>query len=92
MSVRDVAEAAGASVASVSRVLNGKGYASEDLRRRVTAAVEQTGYVPDFAARHLRTGRSKAIGFMVSSLGNPFLAAIFAAVEDRMQALSLIHI
>ncbi|GAA5233296.1 LacI family DNA-binding transcriptional regulator [Verticiella sediminum] len=86
VSVRDVAQAAGVSIASVSRVLNGVGYASDDLRRRIALAVEQTGYVPDFTARHLRTGRSKAIGFMVSSLANPFLAAFFAAVETHMQA------
>ncbi len=85
-SVRDVAEAAGASIASVSRVLNNSGYASHDLRQRVERAVQTTGYSPDFAARHLRTGRSKAVGFMVSNMANPLLSMFFAAVETRMQA------
>lgn len=85
-SVRDVAEAAGTSIASVSRVLNNTGYISDALRRRVEQAVQKTGYTPDFTARHLRTGRSKAVGFMVSNMSNPLLSAFFAAVETRMQA------
>lgn len=86
VSLRDVAAASGASIASVSRVLNNSGYVSADVRRRVERAVEATGYVPNFNARHLKTGRSKAVGFMVSNMANPFLSAFFAAVEIRMQA------
>jgi LacI family transcriptional regulator len=86
VSVRDVAAAAGASIASVSRVLNGSGYASAELKERVVRAVESTGYAPNFAAKHLRTGRSKAVGFMMSNLANPFLSAFVADVERRMQA------
>lgn len=86
VSVRDVAAAAGASIASVSRVLNHSGYASEDLRQRVERAVDATGYTPNFSAKHLRTGRSKAVGFMVSNMANPFLSTLFAEVERRMQA------
>ncbi len=85
-SVRDVAAAAGASIASVSRVLNGSGYASADLRDRVARAVESTGYTPNFSAKHLRTGRSKAVGLMMSNLGNPFLSTFVGEVERHMQA------
>ena len=83
--LRDVAAASGVSIASVSRVLNGSGYASADVRQKVERAVLSTGYVPNFNARHLRTGRSKAVGFMVSNMANPLLSAFFAAVEVRMQ-------
>jgi len=86
VSVRDVAEAAGVSIGSVSRVLNGSGYASPDLRARVQAAVEALNYQPSFAARHLRTGRSRTIGYMVSNIRHPLLAAHFSEVEHRMQA------
>ncbi|HEF4759588.1 TPA: LacI family DNA-binding transcriptional regulator [Pseudomonas putida] len=85
-SVRDVALAAGASIASVSRVLNGSGYASESLRERVARAVEATGYTPNFSAKHLRTGRSKAVGLMMSNLDNPFISTFVASVERHMQA------
>jgi LacI family transcriptional regulator len=86
VSVRDVAAAAQVSIASVSRVLNNSGYVSAAVRARVERAVQETGYAPNFNAKHLRTGRSKAVGFMVSNMANPFLSALFAAVEVRMQA------
>lgn len=85
VSLRDVAAASGSSIASVSRVLNNSGYVSAEVRHRVERAVQSTGYVPNFNARHLKTGRSKAVGFMVSNMANPFLSTFFAAVERRMQ-------
>lgn len=85
ISVRDVAAAAGASVASVSRVLNDSGYASQDLRQRVLAAADKLGYEPDFTARHLRTGRSKTIGYLLPNIANPFLAALLSEVERLTQ-------
>ncbi len=85
VSVRDVAAAAGTSIASVSRVLNKSGYASTALRERVTRAINSTGYTPNFAAKHLRTGRSRAVGVMVSNLANPFLSAFVSEVERRLQ-------
>jgi len=86
VSVRDVAAAAGVSVGSVSRVLNGSGYASADARQRVMKAVEQLGYEPDFTARHLRTGRSKTIGYLLPTIANPVPAAHLSEVERLMQA------
>lgn len=85
-SVRDVAAAAGVSIASVSRVLNRSGYVSAQARERVERAVRDTGYAPNFSAKHLRTGRSKAVGLMVSNMANPFLATFFAATERHLQA------
>ncbi|SFP17448.1 transcriptional regulator, LacI family [Variovorax sp. PDC80] len=86
VSLRDVARAAETSVATVSRVLNHSGYVSAEVRKRVEKAAQGIGYVPNFSARHLKTGRSKAIGFMVSNMANPFLSAFFAAVEARLQS------
>jgi LacI family transcriptional regulator len=81
ISVRDVAAAAGVSVGSVSRVLNESGYASPALRQRVLQAVETLGYEPDFTARHLRTGRSRTIGYMLPNFANPVPAAHLSEVE-----------
>ena len=85
ISVRDVAAAAGVSIATVSRVLNATGYASASVRARVNEAVQRTGYQPDFSAKHLRTRRSRAVGFVVSNMGNPLLASLYSAVEMHMQ-------
>lgn len=62
VSIRDVAAAAEVSIGTVSRVLNGSGYASQAVRQRVQQAIARLGYEPDFTARHLRTGHSRTIG------------------------------
>jgi len=85
ISVRDVAAAAGVSVGSVSRVLNASGYASHDLRQRVLRAAQDLGYEPDFTARHLRTGRSRTIGYLLPNIANPFLATHLSEVERLTQ-------
>jgi LacI family transcriptional regulator len=85
ISVRDVAAAAGVSIGSVSRVLNGRTYVSVDLSARVLRAVEQLGYHPDAHARGLRMGVSKTIGCLIPDISNPLYAAFVSAVEARLQ-------
>ncbi|WP_293760254.1 LacI family DNA-binding transcriptional regulator [uncultured Aquitalea sp.] len=79
--IKDVALAAGVSVATVSRVLS-NGPVSEELRRKVLAAVEATGYLPNLSARRLRSRHSHTIGLIVSDIRNPFFTAVSRAVED----------
>jgi DNA-binding LacI/PurR family transcriptional regulator len=64
--IRDVAEAARVSIATVSLALNGKGRVSEQTRRRVLEAAARLGYRPDPAARSLAGGRSGVIGLAFS--------------------------
>jgi len=63
--LKDVAELAEVSIATVSYVLNGKRTISEDTRNRVYAAIEQLDYVPDLNARSLSMRDSKLIGVVV---------------------------
>lgn len=65
-----VAERAGVSIASVSRVLNGLP-ASEQLSERVRQAAAELGYVPDATARSLKVGRTEQIALAVADVGNP---------------------
>lgn len=74
-----VAERAGVSVASVSRVLNG-GSASQELTQKVREAAEALGYVPDASARTLRTGRTDQIALAVADVGNPVYVQMMRAV------------
>lgn len=64
----DVAKAAGVSLKSVSRVINGESHISQKLRSKVEAAINDLGYVPDRAARSLAGGRSFIVGIL---FGNP---------------------
>jgi LacI family transcriptional regulator len=63
--IYDVARAAGLSIASVSRVLNGQRNPREDTRERVLAAVAELGFVPDGAARALSARLKEVVGVVV---------------------------
>jgi LacI family transcriptional regulator len=84
--LRDVAELAGVSTATTSRVLSGKGYVSEKLRQRVLAAVKELDYTPDGVARSMSQRRTHTLGLVVSDVTNPHFTAIARAVEDAAQA------
>ncbi len=72
-SIKDVAEAAGVSTATVSRVLSNGLHVRPEVRERVMATVERLGYRPNLVARSLRSQRSSTIGLIVSDISNPFL-------------------
>jgi LacI family fructose operon transcriptional repressor len=81
LSIKDVAERAGCSIATVSRVLAGKGYISAEARQKVEAAVKELGYRPNRVARSLRAQKSRVIGLVLSDIRNPFFSEISRAVE-----------
>ena len=60
--VRSIAQAAGVSVATVSRVLNNSPSVSEALRERVLTVIEQKNYLPNAGARSLSTRRQEVVG------------------------------
>ena len=86
VSIKQVAEAAGVSTATVSRVLTNQPYVRPELRERVMAAVAALGYRPNLVARSLRSQQSSTIGLIVSDVRNPFFTAISRAVEDTAYA------
>ncbi|MEV0676953.1 LacI family DNA-binding transcriptional regulator [Actinosynnema sp. NPDC050436] len=84
--IKDVAQHAGVSTATVSRVLNGHAAPTEETRTRVLAAVEELGYRPNALARSLRTTSTTTLGLVISDLVNPFFAEIARAVEEEARA------
>lgn len=80
--LRDVADRAGVSVTTVSNVVRGWPYISDETRVRVERAIHDLGYVPHPMAQGLRTGRTQVIGFVVPNIANPHFAAMVSAVED----------
>jgi LacI family transcriptional regulator len=78
----DVARLAGVSTMTVSRVVNGSGYAGAATRARVEAAVAELGYVPNALARQFRSKRTKTVALVVSDISNPFFTTIARGVED----------
>ncbi|MEF9878265.1 MAG: LacI family DNA-binding transcriptional regulator [Clostridia bacterium] len=78
----DVAQAANVSVATVSRVLNGKSQVREALRERVLSAVEALRYVPNPTARNLRRNESRTILILAPNLTNPYYTHIIAGIGE----------
>jgi LacI family transcriptional regulator len=84
-SLKDVAQHAGVSVATVSRVINDGPYVTEALRARVTASMTAVGYVPHALAKSLRTGQTLTVGYVVGDIANPLFATIARGIDDELQ-------
>lgn len=81
--IRDIARAAGVSVPTVSRVLNGHAV-GEALVERVKQAAAALNYVPNRAARRLRGGGSRVWGAIFSDIANPFYTEVLKGLEARL--------
>lgn len=80
--IRDIAEQAGVSPATVSRYLNNQpGQMSEDTRARIAEVIERTGYRPRTAARNLRQDRSNLVGVVLADVSNPYSSAMLEALS-----------
>lgn len=80
--VKDVADLAGVSTATVSRVLNNHPQVAGETRSRVLWAVEKLGYRPSRVARRLRMGGSQILGLIISDIANPFFTSVVRGIED----------
>jgi LacI family transcriptional regulator len=81
--MRDVAERAGVSLKTVSRVINEEAGVAQQTAERVGEAISELGFQRNDLARSLRQGRSSAtIGLVIEDVGNPFYSAIAQAVEQ----------
>ena len=80
----DVANAAGVSLRTASRVLNEDPRVAPGTRQRVREAMLDLRFSPDAMARSLRAGTDTAIGFVVESISDPFFAEVIDAVELEM--------
>ncbi len=78
----EVARRAGVSVTTVSHVINKTRPVSEQARRAVESAIQDTGYVPNLIARSLATASTRSIGLAVSALTNPYLGELSSAIES----------
>lgn len=93
VTIKDLAEAAGVSVTTVSQILNGKGERfSSDTQARVLKLQEQLGYVPDFNARNLIMRSTQTIGVLVPNLANPFFSMFIKGIQSASQTNKFVPI
>ncbi|GEP25216.1 LacI family DNA-binding transcriptional regulator [Lentilactobacillus diolivorans] len=82
--LKDVAKLAGVSVATVSRVINDRGYLSSGTKEKVYQAMRQLNYSPNSAARALRGKTFKLIGLIFASVENPLIAEAVQKIENQL--------
>jgi LacI family transcriptional regulator len=90
--MREVAQLAGASLKTVSRVINGEGNVNPELSERVLAAVRTLDYRPNLQAGFLRRtdGKTQTIGLLVENISNPFSSSLHRAIEDAARKRNVI--
>jgi LacI family transcriptional regulator len=88
--IRDVAQVAGVSIKTVSRVTNGDDGVAESTAARVQAAITELGYRVNPLARSLRTGSDNAVGLILESISDPFFAGVADAVEEAARGAGMV--
>ena len=79
--IKDVAKVAGVSPTTVSRVLNNRGYISEETRKKVYDAMEEINYYPNEIARALLNNRTYFVGVIVPTVTSPFHGEVVEQIE-----------
>ncbi len=80
--MQDVADRAGVSISTVSRVINDGVYVDPSTKQRVQEAITALGYRPNLLARSFRRKETQTIGLLVPDNSNPFFAEIARVIED----------
>lgn len=84
LGIKEVAEVAGVSPTTVSRVLNDRGYISDETRKKVYTAMDQIGYYPNEIARALLIQRTYFVGVIVPSIVDPFHGELVQNLEANL--------
>jgi len=80
--LEDVAKAAGVSPTTVSRVLNNRGYISDNTREKVENAIKELNYYPNDVARSLFKKRTNFVGLILPNVSNPFFGELALYIEN----------
>ncbi|WP_141335516.1 LacI family DNA-binding transcriptional regulator [Paenibacillus sp. tmac-D7] len=82
--IKDVAKEANVSIATVSRVINGKDKVKKETREKIQRAIEKLNYVPDQAARTMKINRTRTIGMVVPLLSNEYWAKLAEIIQRAL--------
>lgn len=84
--LKDVAERAGVTVTTVSRVINNRGYISEKTRKKVYDVMKEIGYQPNEVARSLFRQYTNTVGVIVPHIVHPYFAKLISSIESAASA------
>ena len=82
--IREIADQAGVSIATVSRVLNGRGDVSDETRDLVTRVIRENGYTANRSARGLSAGRTGLVGVVVPLVYPAYFSSIVAGIAEAL--------
>ena len=81
VTIQDVAEKAGVSVSTVSRVLNGKVDVASETQARILSVIDDLGYVTNLAARSMRSLKKNLVGLIMPDIAYPFAIEVMKGVN-----------
>jgi len=79
---KDVAEKAGVTVTTVSRVINNRGYIAEATRKKVYQVMDKLNYRPNAVARSLSKKKSNILGIILPAVKHPFFSSLLSYLEE----------
>jgi LacI family transcriptional regulator len=86
VNIKDIARRAGMSPSTVSRVVNGKKHVNSEKREQILRLIEETGYVPNKAARSMVLQRSFTVGIVIPDTFNMFQRQLFSIIERYLES------
>lgn len=88
VSIKDVAKRAGVATGTVSRVLNNKGYVSNETRQKIEAAIKELNYIPNEIARSFQRQSSSIIALILPQIHHPLFSEFAFNLESRLNESS----
>lgn len=82
VTLKDVAKEAGLTVGTVSRVINNRGYISDDTRKKVYQVMKELNYRPNEVARSLSKKQTNTIGVIVPHIDHPYFSKLISYIEE----------
>lgn len=92
MTIEDIASKAGVGIATVSRVLNNRGYVNEKTRAKIEAVIKKYDYVPSATARNFAKKESNMVAVIVPEAHNPYFAAAVEGISEVLEQHDLLLI
>jgi len=86
VNIKDIAKQAGMSPSTISRIINGKANVNSEKRARVLRLIEETGYVPNQAARNMVLRRSFTVCIVIPDTFNMFQRQLFSIIERSLES------
>ena len=86
ITIKEIAELAGVSRTTVSRVLSGSAFVNKNTRDKILKIIEEKEYKPSIIAQSLRTRRTRTIGLVLADIENPFYSRVAKGVIDASEA------